>query len=393
MHHSRTISEATTALKEFATPCLNISIAAAKTGDIAYRVIGRLPIRNGVEERLLLPREASNSNDLWQGFANLESIASSENPSNGYFVSANNPAYSYRPIPMGENWEPPHRAERLVQLVSNAKKISRSQLQTIVTDISSPFEYSELRPSILQVYHNKFDSLLVSDLVTQTSLEYLEDWDGVQDSNDISTTILQVYLNRLIFNALWDELGDGLFNEFCYVNNVPVRTIARLLTQKDNIWWDDIRSSQRENRDDIIRRAFSQTMTWLKDRFGPDVRRWNWGKLHSLTYEHSAAKASPMVAKLVNVEYGRAPGSLTTVMQESYSFWNPFIDHVTPSMRMIADMSNSSLFVSLPTGNAGNVFNPNYRDMVSTFKNGQLIELQMKGIDPKWKKLTLQKKS
>ncbi|HET9135455.1 MAG TPA: penicillin acylase family protein [Candidatus Kapabacteria bacterium] len=393
MHHAKSISDATAYLRDFATPCLNISLAEARSGDIAYRVIGRLPIRNGSEERVLLPRDASKSYDLWQGFANLESIASTENPSTGYLVSANNPAFGYRAIPMGENWEPPHRAERLVQLVSTAKKISRSQLQGIVTDISSPFEYNELRPSILQVYHNKFDSLLATDLVTHTALEYVEDWDGVQDSNDISTAILQVYLNRLIVNALWDELGDGLFNEFCYVNNVPVRTIAKLLTQKDNIWWDDIRSPQRENRDDIVRRAFSQTVTWLTNRFGPDVRRWNWGKLHSLTYEHSAAKASPMVAKLVNIEYGRAPGSLTTVMQESYSFWNPFIDHVTPSMRMIADMSNPSLFVSLPTGNAGNVFNPNYRDMVATFKKGELIELQMKGINPSWKKLTLQKKS
>lgn len=392
MHHARSIIEVSTLMKDFATPCLNMSLASAKGGDIAYRLIGRIPIRSGSEEQLLLPRDAAKASDLWQGFTTLENNPRSDDPASGYIVSANNPASAYRQIPQGQHWEPPGRAERLNQLVSNTKKIDRKQLQHIVTDISSPFDYSELRPSILAVYRNKvIDSTIKVDVTEQTALDYIENWDGVQDTTDITTAILNLYLLKMFANTFSDELGIERFNEFCYINNVPVRTLGHLLTDKDNIWWDDIRSPQHENRDDIVKRAFTQTITWLTNRFGNDVRRWNWGKLHSLTYEHFVGKASPLVADVVNIRAGMAPGGLTTVIQASYSFWNPFLQKVGPSMRMIADMSSSSLFVSLPTGNSGNVFSPHYRDMLELFKKGTLIEMPMNAVDPKWKKLTLKR--
>ncbi len=390
MHRARAIAEVSILMKDFATPCLNMSLASTKGGNIAYRLIGRIPIRNGSEEQLLLPRDATKASDLWQGFTTLENNPRSDDPASGYIVSANNPASAYRQVPQGQHWEPPGRAERLNQLISSTKKIDRKQLQRIVTDISSPFDYSELRPSILALYRGAvIDSTITIDLTEQTALDYIENWDGVQDTTDITTTILNVYLLKMFANTFSDELGIERFNEFCYINNVPVRTLGRLLTEKDNIWWDDIRSPQHENRDDIVRRAFTQTIAWLKNRFGSDVRRWNWGKLHTLTYEHFVGKASPLVGDVVNIGAGMAPGGLTTVVQASYSFWNPFLQKVGPSMRMIADMSSSSLLVSLPTGNSGNVFSPHYRDMLDLFKKGNLIEMPMNSIDPTWKKLTL----
>ncbi len=394
LHRAASISEASKDLKDFTTPCLNFSIASAKTGEIGFRQIGRIPIRQGNEERLLLPRIATHYEDQWQGFTDLQSISSAESPASGYYVSSNNPALPYRNPPQGENWEPSERAERLNQLVASKKKISQEDIQLFITDVASPLEYNELRPSILRCYpHSVVDTATKIDISTKSALEYLEQWDGVQDSNDISTTILNVYLARLIVNTFWDELGDKLLNEFCYVNNVPVRTISRLLNDSTNVWWDDIRSPQIEHRDEIVKRAFEQSIAWLKRRFGPDVRTWNWGKLHSLTYEHGASKASSLVAALANVSFGRAPGSLSTVSQASYSFWDPFKERVGVSMRMIADMSSSSLWVVLPTGNAGNIFSPNYRDMLPLFRSGNLIELPMKGILPTWKKLELKKRS
>ncbi|HYM19379.1 MAG TPA: penicillin acylase family protein [Candidatus Kapabacteria bacterium] len=390
LHHARTTSDAITDMSDFATPCLNFSVVSAKGGQIAYKLIGRISIRNGGEERVLLPRNAGVASDQWQGFSTTTNLPRLDDPPNGYIISANNPATAYRSIPYGENWEPAERAERLVQLVTASKKIDVKGLTSIVRDVSSPFEYSELRPSILRLYRGEHpDSAAKKHIVMNTALDYLEHWDGVQDSLDISTTILNVYLTRLLVNTFWDELGDGLFNEFCYVNNVPVRTIARLLADPSNIWWDDVRSPQRETRDDIIRRSFEQTIEWLTKRFGSDVRRWNWGKLHSLTYKNPAGDAGHEVAALVNINSGPNPGSLTTVAQSSYSFWSPFIATVGPSMRMIADMSKQSVYVSLPTGNSGNTFSPHYRDMVTMFKQGEFVELPLNSISPSWKKLTL----
>ncbi|MFI5264629.1 MAG: penicillin acylase family protein, partial [Candidatus Kapaibacterium sp.] len=127
----------------------------------------------------------------------------------------------------------------------------------------------------------------------------------------------------------------------------------------------------------------------LSQKLGSDIRRWNWGRLHWLTYKHPFADESKEVAALGNIDYGYAPGGLTTVIQASYGFWNPFLQRVGPSMRSVADMKTDVLWAALPTGNSGNMFNPHYRDMVKLFHSGELIEVSLTRKDPSWKKLVL----
>lgn len=388
LHHAKTIVESKSAMIGFATPCLNLVVAESKTGDISYQVIGRIPLRNGSEERAMQPRHANNRFEIWQGF--VTTLPYAANPSAGYFVSANNPSTAYRSVPQSENWEPPGRAERLVQLVEASKKMDVTKMRQIMTDVASPFEKNELASQILRVYKNySIDSSLKKDPTMITALDYLENWDGTQSANDISTTIVNTFFLRLITNCLADEIGTERLAEFCYLNNFPPRTIAHLLTDSSNIWWDDTRTPQRETRDDIIRASFIQAITYLKNHLGSDIRTWNWGKFHWLTYKHPFADESPEFAALGNVDIGYAPGGLTSVVQSSYGFWNPFRMRVGPSMRSVSDMSTTDFYVALPTGNSGNMFSPNFRDMKTLFDKGELIKMSLTKNESAWKKLTL----
>ncbi len=390
LHHAASLDEARNAMADFATPCLNISFAEAKTGQIAYQIIGRIPIRNGSEQRNMLPRYAENPSDAWQGFASAPALPHSSDPASGYFVSANNPATAYRNIPHTENWEPPGRAERLTQLVESIKKMDLPKMRQVMTDTASPFDKNELAPHLLRIYRGANpDTTHKNDVLCNAALDYLENWDGQQGRNDISTTILNAFLFRLITNTFWDELGSERLAEFVYLNNVPIRTIGNLLKDPDNIWWDDVRSPQRETRDDIIKQSFDDALHYLSKKLGNDIRQWNWGKLHSLTYAHPFAAESDEVAALGNINIGGAPGGMTTVIQSSYGFWNPFFMRVGPSMRLVADMKTDVLYASLPTGNSGNMFNPHYRDMVALFQRGELIEVPLSEKKATWKKLVL----
>jgi penicillin amidase len=388
LHRAKTISDAKNSMTEFATPCLNLVIAEAKTGNISYQVIGRIPIRNGTEERAMLPRYAESGYDAWQGFST--NLPYAMNPANGYFVSANNPATAYRPIPESENWEPPGRAERLTQLLEVTKKIDLPKMRQIMTDTSSPFEKIDLASHIIRIYRSvNPDTTHKNDILFNAALDYLENWDGDQGRYDISTTIVNSYFLRLITNALSDELGTERLAELAYLNNIPPRIIAHLLKDPDNIWWDDIRTPQRETRDDIIKKSFEEAIDYLRTTLGNDIRTWNWGRMHWLTYKHPFADESKEVAALGNIDIGYAPGGLTTVIQSSYGFWNPFVMRVGPSMRSVADMKKDVLYCALPTGNSGNMFSPHYRDMTAMFQRGELIEVSLTKIDPAWKKLTL----
>ncbi len=363
-------------MSEYATPCLNFCLADRK-GNIRFNVVGRVPKRNGDEESVLLPRRAGDGADGWYDYATSASLPSALNPSEGFLLSANNPATVHRSFPYSNNWEPPGRTERLRQLLKMYPKFDQKRLSAIVRDVSSPFEKLLIAPHIIRVMRSTKDSLPYNKL-TEEALEYLENWDGVQSEIDIATSICNVFLLRLITDALIDDIGTDLLNEYIYINNVPVRTMQNLLRDENNLLWDDTRSPQRETRDTIIKYAFHQSIEKLKEMMGSDSRKWNWGKLHPLTYRHPFSRFSPQVAKLGDIYAGYAPGGFTTPMQTSYSFWKPFEMRVGPSMRAVSDMKTTNISVSLPTGNSGNMFSKHYGDMAQMFKRGDFHSFDLK---------------
>ncbi len=376
-------------MNSFATPCLNLCLADKK-GNISFQMIGRLPRRTGDEERVLLARKADEPNDAWMEDLTTATLPSLSNPEEGFIVSANNPSTVTRTFPHSNNWEPSGRSERLRQLLKFYPKVDLARIKQIMTDVTSPFEKNILCGNILRVMRAKHnDSTVTHNKVTEEALEYLENWDGLQSETDVPTTICNMFLLRLCVDALSDELGPELFNEYLYINNVPVRTMSNMLRDENNILWDDIRSPQRETRDTIIRWAFMDAMRELTKMLGNDTRGWNWGKLHSLTYKHPFSREAEIVGKKADIKSGYAAGGLTTVVQTSYSFWKPFEQRVGPSMRMVADMKTNILYAALPTGNSGNIFSPHYGDMAALFKRGELIPVSLVSHNDSWKTLKL----
>lgn len=363
-------------MAEYSSPCLNMCLADKK-GNIRYNVIGRIPKRNGDEESILFPRHASDGADGWYDYATTASLPSGTNPAEGFYVSANNPSTVYRSFPFSNNWEHPARSERLRQLLKMYPKFDEKRLSAIVRDVSSPFEKLLIAPHIVRVMRGTKDSLPYNKL-TEEALEYLESWDGVQGELDVATTICNVFLLRLTTDALIDDIGTDLLNEMTYIHNVPLRTMQNLLRDENNILWDDVRSPQRETRDTIIKYAFRESVEKLKAMMGNDSRKWNWGRVHTLTYRHPFSIYSSEVAKIGDIYAGYAPGGMTTPMQTSYPFWQPFEMRVGPSMRAVSDMKTTNISVSLPTGNSGNMFSKHYGDMAQMFKRGDFHSFDLK---------------
>lgn len=443
---AKSISEARQTLRDFATPCLNM-VFAERSGRIAYQYIGRMPKRTGSEERILLPRDGMNPAHAWQGFVTLANLPSVDNPSRGYIVSANNPATRNRAIPFSNQWEPAARAERIAQLIEQSPKHDTATIKRIALDITSNYDWGIVLPKLLALYPDpkpvrfdpdssskwmldslrlawKRDSIRIRPNMTDSvfakivredsikllrpwrntekvvkqhalverALEYLRNWNGTMSEQEVAPAIHSVFLQRLIENTFLDELGLDRYRSFIYVNNVPIRTIANLLDDNTNIWWDRVntRGAMPETRDSIIRTSFVEALRILRNTFGNDMTTWQWGRLHSLEYGHLFAARDQRIAGLVNVDGGPAPGGPTTVYQATYHMWNPYKMKVGPSMRMIADMKTNVLYAALPTGNSEAVFGDHYRDMLDLFKRGDFIEIPLTGRKQNWRKLELQ---
>ena len=145
-------------------------------------------------------------------------------------------------------------------------------------------------------------------------------------------------------------------------------------------------------RDAIIQLSFRESLRILAQIFGPDIRQWQWGKMHTLTIRHPFDRANPMIAKLVDVAGGPMSGRPTTVFQASYYLWDPYQMQVAPSMRMVADMKDDVLLAVLPTGNSEAIFGDHYRDMLPLYQHGTLIKISLdEPSEPKenWKRFEL----
>ncbi len=437
--HIKTVSEARKGMSGFATPCLNLCLADSK-GNIAYQCIGRLPRRNGNEERQMLPRDATNPADAWTGFVTMSELPTATNPARGYIVSANNPPTSDRPVPFGMNWEPSSRADRIGELLAERPHPDEGYVQSIQTDVVSPYDFHRVLPYLLALYPDpnpprigpdstsefRLDSMRIQwkedSLVRHTSmgdsalkfihrndsnwlaehrsieersavreesvepftvqvLNYLRNWDGGMRAEEIAPAIYSVFLNRLIYNTFYEGLSGeepsgARYGEFILLQNIPLQTLAHLLPDPSNVWWQNGFGGLR-GRDSIIQRSFRESLRILAQIFGSDIRQWQWGKMHTLTIRHPFDRQSALVARLVDVVGGAMPGGPTTVLQGSYYLWNPYQMQVGPSMRMIADMKDDVLLAVLPTGNSEAIFGDHYRDMLPLYEQGTLIRVSL----------------
>ncbi len=456
---AKSVAEARRGMAGFATPCLNLCLADTR-GNISYQYIGRLPRRSGSEERQLLPRDGTNPADQWTGFVSMSELPSVTNPARGYIVSANNPPMKDRPIPFSMNWEPSSRADRIGELLAERPHVDNAYIQSIQTDVLSPYDLHRVMPYLLALYPDPHPPRLTPDstsafrldsmrlrwkedsLVRQTSLsdslvklvrekdsawltehrtrndtlktanvdpftaqvlEYLRNWDGGMRTEEIAPAIYSVFLNRLLYNTFFDGLSsddrriaddassNARYSEFIFLQNIPLQTLAHILPDTANVWWHN-GYGKHGGRDSVVQRSFRESLRILAQMFGPDIRQWQWGMLHTLTFRHFFDKESPLLARLVDVKAGPMPGGPTTILQGSYYLWNPYEMQIGPSMRMIADMKNDVLLAVLPTGNSEAIFGDHYRDMLPLYKSGALVRIELNAIfdaNNGWKRFEL----
>ncbi|HET6512554.1 MAG TPA: penicillin acylase family protein, partial [Candidatus Kapabacteria bacterium] len=151
LSRAKSIDEARSSLREYATPCLNMCFAE-RSGRIAYQYIGRMPKRNGDERRLLLPRDAGNGSHAWSGFVTMASLPAVTDPPRGYIVSANNPATRTRTMPFSNAWEPAARADRIAQMIEMTPRHDTASIKRIALDVTSPYDWGIVLPRLLAQY-------------------------------------------------------------------------------------------------------------------------------------------------------------------------------------------------------------------------------------------------
>ncbi len=372
------------ALRYFTVPGQNF-VYADVDGNIGYVCAAKLPLRNNSSPTLIY--DGTTDQYDWKGFVSYDEMPKLFNPPQNFIASANNKTVENFPHHISNIWEPSSRIERITELLNSKKKHSIEDFKKYQHDFVSPYA-----KTITGYILSAFSSAKINDPNLKTAIELFSNWDYKLDSKSQVPTIYTSFIHHLLKNTLEDELGEDLLSEYVFIANVPYRIIPKFF-ENNSRYFDNIKTTDIETRDDIIRSSLVDALNSLEKNIDTEIKNWQWGNIHKVTFKHMFNGASGLVDNLLNIGPFEIGGDGTTVFNTEYSFdrlftseknkvnssrSKPFENVLGPSMRYIFDFSEPDyLEFILPTGQSGNFISDHYNDMTQMWLKGKYIRLPL----------------
>ena len=367
-NHAKNIAEAREAASKIHAPGLNV-MYGDNVGNIAWWAAASLPIRPPhVNSKTILNGASGDDDPL--GYLPFSQNPQAENPPWGYVYSANNQPDTIANTLYPGYYYPEDRAKRIIELLESQDKIDFDKMQSMILDHTSPVakNIAKIMAAAIQ-YDTEIERL---------AHQYLNEWQGTNQTNEVAPTIYQSLIYNVLQNTMMDEMGAGHFKA---IMDIPImrRSIAKLITNGNSIWWDDINTDKKESRADIINKAFKETVQSLVNQLGEDPNYWNWGKVHTIEHGHPMGKVNAL-RPYFNVGPFEMGSSIETINNQGFLLDGNGVYEVTfgPSTRRVIDFSDIENSQSiLPTGQSGNLYSPHYKDQASMYVNGEFRTMLM----------------
>ncbi len=360
------------ATRLFEVPGQNV-IYADTVGNIALLTMARIPIRNG---NPLLVRPGWKPEFDWTGTIPYQELPKIVNPQKGWVANANNPVVppSDYPYYISAYWAPGSRYARIKNYLSKNNRMSVQTFQNMQYDVFSVYS-RKLANRILP-------AIEATDSDFPIAVEYLKNWDYSYEKTEAAASIIDIFKLHLSKNMFEDEMGSQTYENFIAFSSIPARRMLDML-EDSSAFFNNINTSQRETKNDIIEKSMRQTITYLQENYGDEPSQWRWENLHTLTLKppfFGQAAETPdaseflqlIVENVMNKGPFDASGNGLTVSSGLYSWNSPYNMISGPSIRRIIDLSNTRRSLSiLPTGQSGNPLSEFYGDQTRNWLSGQ----------------------
>ncbi len=363
------------ALSQYGTPSQNF-VFADVDGNIGYQMPGRVPIRAKGDGQWPVPGWTGEYD--WTSYISFDELPRSFNPRQGYIATANNAVvgsdYKYF---ISMDWDRGYRARRIVDLITAKDKLSPDDIAAIQGD-STNLAAKDMVPYLKDISVGG-DAKKVLDAINS--------WDFVEQRDSVGAGAYEVFWLNLLRNTFDDELGD-LAKTYISGGDVNRQVIIALLARPDSHWWDNVNTTEKETRDQILKKSLEDAAQTLVAESGADPSGWKWSKIHTATFKSQALGDSP-VAFIFNRGPYEVNGGTATVnntgtgtnFSKAYSsppgkLTDIFAERTVPSLRQIVDLSdlNASRFIHT-TGESGLPTSPHYDDFIDKWRNIQYIPM------------------
>lgn len=358
-----TVADVVAALKNWAAPGQNF-VFADTGGSIGYWCCATIPIRprgNG-----LLPVPGWTGTDEWSGYLPFEQRPHVIDPTDGYAATANNTVSDATfPHVIGTYWEPIDRISRIRDLISAKPRLSVDDMVAMQTDNLCPLA-TELMPVMRRVMDQRFTAApeaRIRDILAQ--------WDYRLRKQSAAAAIYETTYLHLIENIFMDELGPDLYRRYIGLTVFAPRALRHLLRTGRSDWIDDVATPQTETLADVVEKSLRQALADLRRRFGSDVKRWTWGRLHTLTFRHPLGERRPL-GRVFDLGPYPTSGSHLTVDKKQYDYTRPFTVREGVSQRMVVDLADPAVALHvLSTGETGLLGNAHNSDQTELYLEGR----------------------
>jgi penicillin G amidase len=367
----RTGAELIDGMADFAVPCMN-ALWADSSGNIGYKLVGRLPRRRGGCPDL--PKPGWTGEFEWEGYVPYAEQPELLNPPDGALVTANNRiAPDDFPHHITSDYFDGYRAARIEQLLGEREKHTLDSFERILSDFHSI-------PGV-QVAE-RLQQLDPPGERERRALQMLAEWDGNLDADTVAGTIYQlfftVHFSRDVALAIVGHEADadrwrarsGL--GFTEMRASEWRWQARLI----ELWDEADEELTGRPWNEIALESLKGALDELEERWGDDPSGWTWGRVHGIHFAHPLGEGEGKIGSALDRLLSRRRtmgGAAETVAQTAYvPYHGDYTGMVGPSFRLLADLGDPSRSRwQHMTGQSGHPGSPHYDDLIDDWVAGR----------------------
>ncbi|MEJ7630574.1 MAG: penicillin acylase family protein, partial [Nocardioidaceae bacterium] len=359
---ARTWAQFREAARDFDSPSQNL-VYADVHGHIGYQAPGLVPIRR--TGRGDWPVPGWDSAYEWASTpVPFDALPSVLDPKDGYVVTANQAIVGRRyPYYIGDSFDYGFRAQRIRDLLEARPKLTVADMARIQLDT-----FSSLARSLTPV----LQAVKLPTPYYRLAKATLDDWDFRQSATSPAAAYFNVVWKNLLALTFHDQVPKVAWptgNSRWWV------VVQNLLERPRDAFWDDVRTRDRETRDDILRAALKDARDELTQIRSSVPKQWRWGDLHRLTLRNATLGSSDSpVAFLFNRGPYEVPGGSSVVDAASFDASEGYQVTSVPSMRMIVPLDDldAARWIDL-TGESGHAYHGNYTDQTSLWLEGKTL--------------------
>ena len=355
------------ALRDWAFPPQNM-VYADTAGHTGYTLPGQIPLRQ--QGNGMTPAPGWDGCYDWQGQIPHEELLRTLNPPSGVIATANNRVIdnSY-PHWLTEEWLPPYRAARILQLLQTPQPLSLADHLAVQQDTVSLLARRFLPLVLPHLAKQQLDGDLAR------GRELLRQWDGNMAVDSVAPTLYFGWLVHLTRAAMTQALGEAVCEQLLSqtaVSQSPGNPFQAIAYERLLDWLETQPPDWVSQIVPHIFPSYVKTFAVLRQSFGPKWKAWEWGKLHRLHVKHPLT-AVPGLGKYWRPQAIPMPGSANTINQTAVPpQFPPEPVEMIASCRMVLDVGAwDNSVVALPGGQSAYVNSLHYQDGLEGWKNGR----------------------